>query len=255
MHRKKGQAFDETKIPTEKEVESFDPSHGPCCTADNFRPDLRAPPHSEWNESVCDVFVEEFFKRKVHPSRDEEAIRDAFFSHLGYLHKSYLDQLKSEQEQQTARKLHNRYERKRGLFLRRCDVCSSYPGLARHLRMLQLFGIDGMSSDESDVENGRPVYLVLKKTWRNPAIDVWLRTFDVLYRRSRLLPLNRNPRGATVHIRKLSQKVDDSRPPRACLPVNAYNEVWLHSLTAYDRARVKPNPQSYDFSHDAEINA
>ncbi|KAL7277902.1 hypothetical protein ACG7TL_008852 [Trametes sanguinea] len=250
-----GQAFDETKVPSVVEVEAFNPSLGPCCTGENFRPDLRSPPHTVWNKSVCDVFVALFIKRKVHPCKDETLIHEAFFSHLGYLHSSYMDQLKTTEDQEAARKAHNRYERKRGLFNRRCDVCASYVGLTRHLYMLQLLGINGMSSDESDVEDGRPVYLVLKKSWRNPEIDAWLRVFDVLYRRSRYMPLNRNPRGANVHIRKLTQKVDDTRQPRTNLPVNAYNPSWLQALTAYDKARLKVDPKPYDFTHEAEINS
>lgn len=120
--------------------------------------------------------------------------------------------------------------------------------------MLQLLGADAMSSDESSTENGDAVYLVLKRSWRSPILDAWLRVFDCLYRRMRRHPLGGTTQGAQVHARKLCQKVDDRRDPKSGLPVNAYSAKWLATLTQYDRARLEIDLKPYDFTHAPEIN-
>lgn len=141
------------------------------------------------------------------------------------------------------------------LFRRRCDACASHDSVKKHLLMLQRLGVDPMSSDGSSTENGKDVCLVLKRSWRSPILDAWLRVFDCLYSRMGPPPFSNNASGAKPHLRKLYQKADDRRAPRPGLPINAYSAGWLTTLTDYDRAQLRIDPKPYDFTHTPEIAA
>lgn len=133
-------------------------------------------------------------------------------------------------------------------------VAQTHPGLVRHVKMLTYLGVDGMSSDESDHENGLAQYRILVKPWRNISLGPWLRVFDALHRRSRFRPVDRATRGARPHMRMVSSKVDDAHPAVTKLPRNAYSEIWLSTLVEYDLERLDVNETSYDFSHSASVN-
>lgn len=103
LMKRTGDEFDSTRFPTEKELKSFNPSLGRCCTADDVRPDLAGSAHMPWNTSVAEVFAEEFIERNVYPCRDEVEIKKIFFSISPiYAHAAYC-----------GRSRHNREERKR----------------------------------------------------------------------------------------------------------------------------------------------
>ncbi|OBZ66078.1 hypothetical protein A0H81_13919 [Grifola frondosa] len=148
----------------------------------------------------------------------------------------------------TARKrAAKRAERKRNLFYRRFEVAANHTDLQRHLGILQDLGVDGMSSDESEHENGVIQYRVLIKSWRNPVLTPWLRTFDAAYRKDRLGP-SQSTRGAHPHLRLASQKVD-LRAPVIRLPFNAYNYEWLKGLSAFELESLAPQHREYEFLH------
>ena len=77
--------FDLEKLPSEEDISAFDSRLGPCCTVDNFRPDLLHTPGTPWNKSVADVFVEGYLKDGEFPCDDEALIRKSFVRHLKYL--------------------------------------------------------------------------------------------------------------------------------------------------------------------------
>lgn len=52
--------FDMSVIPTEADVDHFDPTLGPCCDIPNFKVDLRKEPHSQFNLSAATVFAQSF---------------------------------------------------------------------------------------------------------------------------------------------------------------------------------------------------
>src|ERR1700722_10465356 len=99
--------------------------------------------------------------------------------------------------------------------------------------MLTYLGLDGMSSDESDHENGLPQYRILIKPWRHPALTPWLHVFDALHHQSRFRPVDRTTRGAQPHLRVVSSKQDGNHAAVSQLPVNAYNPTWLANLPEY----------------------
>ena len=109
--------------------------------------------------------------------------------------------------------------------------------------MIERFGVDGMSSDESETESGVKQYTVLKKSWRADEVTLWLRGIDAI------VALSTKSRGNRPRIRMVSTKVDDSRPAVQGLPQNAYNSTWYARLGDFDRADLHRSEEIYEFNH------
>ncbi|KAI0351856.1 hypothetical protein OH77DRAFT_1410198 [Trametes cingulata] len=240
-------------LPAEEDLVDYDPYDGPCCTAENFRPDLDSTPSSAWNRSIIEVFVEHFMDRK--PSAPQDRVEELFEGHLKYLCQRWQEGTKLDEATLRRRaKLMRRAERQRNLYYRRLMVAEAYGPLRRHIPMLKALGVHGMSSDESDHRNGSVQYGVFKKEWRHPAVTPWVRVFDSLYRRLRFNAVQLNTPGSHPHKRSYSDIVSTRHSPVKCLPTNAYDPQWLRKLNVYDRKqlRVKEDVQ-YEFTHDAEM--
>ncbi|OBZ73045.1 hypothetical protein A0H81_07122 [Grifola frondosa] len=218
--------FDPAFLAAEAEVLAFDPSRGYCCTADHFRPDLGSPPGTPWNKSIAKVFVKSFMEEEIYSCTNSDEVEVAFRTHLKHLRKMLARA--GQRENETS------------LFYRQIEVAANHSELRRHLDILQTLGVDGISSDESDHENGVAQYRVLVKPWRNPMLTPWLRTFDTAYRRDRLNGGNQTTRGAQPHLRLASQKLDYSRPAVPRLPYNAYEVKWLQNLSQFDLESLLP---------------
>ncbi|KAI0324444.1 hypothetical protein GY45DRAFT_1262849 [Cubamyces sp. BRFM 1775] len=255
MNREHGRApFDATLIPSEEEVKRYDPRRdGHCCTPERFRPDLRSTPGSAWNQSVIKVFGQSFVDQDEFACDDISIVKKAFSTHLRYLHRRYLHDTSGEAEKLRARKRANRDERKRGLFQRRLTAALSYEALKPHVDIIRRLGVDGMSSDESSVENDIVHYYILKKRWRHPELTMWLRVFDAVYRKIRVSETNRATRGAPVHWRHVTNRYDNERAAVPCLPKNAYNPDWLNGLHEMDREDLAARDEVYAFVHPPEI--
>ncbi|KAI0738563.1 hypothetical protein C8Q80DRAFT_1113468, partial [Daedaleopsis nitida] len=227
-----------------QEVEDYKPAHGPACTTQNFRPDLTSTPGSEWNASVIDVFGQYYATLNAKP--DRKTVNRLFRGHLKYLCNRYQQSLEGEAAVLQRQKLARKAERQRNVRVPRCSKVVE-------AHVLRRFGIDIWASEESDHKpNGEAVYRILKKTWRNPLLTPWLRTFDKLHDVSRLDSLN----GSLPHKRIPSNIVSDRRPAVRGLPHNAYNPRWLASLTDHDRMLlcVKMDKQ-YKFSHSDKLTS
>ena len=109
--------------------------------------------------------------------------------------------------------------------------------------MLEKFGVDGMSSDESVRENGEVRYRILKKSGRPDGVTRWLAGFDAVD------AITRGKRGRKPHKRVVSTKIDDSRPPVQGLPKNAYNPAWYATIGPFDRTKLHRAQTDYSFNH------
>ena len=121
--------------------------------------------------------------------------------------------------------------------------------------MLDNFGPDGMSDDESDREgiqiSSRPDYRleqhlprfhVVVPAWRAQVVTQWLAAIDTLYvkliRSSKL-------RGSFPHIRERSDScVNWAARCVKGLPVNAYDTMWL---VGKDQKQINVLNEQYDF--------
>ncbi|KAH9849298.1 hypothetical protein BC628DRAFT_1406433 [Trametes gibbosa] len=251
-HRKA--SFDASLIPLAEEVQRYDPRRdGHCCTAERFRPDLTSPPATAWNKSAIAVFARSFIDSDEYECDDISAIKKVFATHLRHLSRKYKTSISGEADKKKAKKKANREERKRGLFNRRLTAALSYDALKPHVTMIRQLGVDGMSSDESSVENDITHYEILQKRWRHPDLTAWLRAFDAIYRKMRVSETNRNSRGAAVHWRQVTTRFDNSRAAVPCLPKNAYSQEWLDALQEMDREDLAVHEQCYDFTHTAQV--
>lgn len=134
------------------------------------------------------------------------------------------------------------------LFTQRCDIALHEPRLQKHLDLLGRLGVDGMSSDESDGEDGsRPVFRVRSPIWRAPIVGRWLQVFDSLYLKRR--QITQDKRGCYPRIRvRSSSEPSCSKGFVEGLPLNAYDESWMarqsQALASKDHA---------DFSHGSDF--
>lgn len=127
--------------------------------------------------------------------------------------------------------------------------------------MLQIFGPDGMSSDESEwyvpddgpSDERCPRYWIHRPQWRShTVVTSWLRIFDSLYQMYRNSKTDR--RGA--RIRRRSEK--NPRPAYSTsdkyvpgLPINAYDEQWMADPQTVEQL---VNPQAvFRFQHHPNI--
>ena len=119
--------------------------------------------------------------------------------------------------------------------------------------MLLRLGIDSISSDESDHENGVPMFHITIVPWRNPALTPWLRALDAIHRMARFGPIMHNTRGSPPRERFDSGLVsrNNRRAPRG-LPINAYDPEWLARLPSWHRQDLGAIPP-YPFEHSAAV--
>ncbi|OCH85279.1 hypothetical protein OBBRIDRAFT_740156 [Obba rivulosa] len=234
--------FDSSLIPTQREVEVWDKDKdGPCCTATSFRPDLTSPPGTKWNIDCVQIFAEDFVKYHTQYEHHTAAVRLAFSTHLrkqlrnDYTKMCAKGNLEAEAAYAARSKHANRQQRKRTLFRRRYEMALGYEELKPHAAMLQEFGVDGMSSDESEQEDkhNKVHYHVLIKPWRSPQVTPWLRAFDAVYFRSRINSTGGNTRGAFPHMRMIGPRVSSARGAVPGLLLNAYSPSWLVQLGPY----------------------
>jgi hypothetical protein len=107
-------------------------------------------------------------------------------------------------------------------------------------KSLELLGVDGMSSDESDhaAGQGEATYFVLNKVWRSPKVTEWLRVLDALHLRDRYAGEFHASSGAWPHFRTPSDQ--SSQRPSVCdLPVNFYSPFWLSHRTPFQRKQLR----------------
>lgn len=264
-----------TNVPNSDEVEMYDPQqHGYCCTELDFRPDLNGTPSSPWNRSAARVFRISFLRAGEFECTHPATIEKAFTTHLKHVIRDFKKALLEPAVLIRMRRAANRAERKRRvrscglmiirlltylkfqLFVRRLIVCAQTPRLRPHVPILQRLGVDGMSSDESDHDNGLPQFRVLTKAWRHPNLAPWLRVFDALHRQSRFRPIDQNTKGAQPHLRIASAKLDNRRAAVPQLPQSAYHPGWLADRTPHDLDLIEIDDQEeYDFTHSPDIQA
>lgn len=120
--------------------------------------------------------------------------------------------------------------------------------------MLEVLGIDGMSSDESETEeiDDHPQYYICAPQWRAGRVAPWLRTFDSIHNILRRGGEAQAARGSFPRHRKAASKKSTSIKFVAGLPLNAYDAQWIErdARRKYD---LRPLPQQYDFTHDDDI--
>ena len=237
--------------------------------------DIAGTPKSPWNISAGRVFtsyiIEKMGYNDVEGTRN--AIEKSFYTRLKSLKLCHRKDRLSQAERTAERSKHSRHQRKyqvvvtlflrhplyllaEQLFQRRREVAKRYGPLQQHLGVLDALGVDGMSSDESDMDptTNQRRYTVVKPDWRHPDLHSWLGIFDQFHHYSHLNRWSNDRRGAFAHIRAGSQKVHKEAHPPSHLPVNAYDQQWLDGREAmYVKYVLCPNAEPYGFGHSLDL--
>ena len=240
-------------------------------TLTDFMIDIVGTPKSPWNISAGRVFTNHIIEKMGYNDVEEtwKAIEKAFYTRFKTLKSRHGKDGLSQAERVAEKSKHSRYQRKyqvivtsfpqRSWYLpaeQLFQCCREYGPLLWHLEVLDALGINGMSSDESDMDptTNQRKYTVVKPDWRHPDLHNWLGIFDQFHHYSHLNSWSNDRRGAFAHIRVGSQKVHKEAHPPPHLPVNAYDQQWLDGReTMYVKYVLCPKDEPYDFSHSLAL--
>lgn len=120
--------------------------------------------------------------------------------------------------------------------------------------MLEQFGRDGMSSDESLIEHGVKKYSRLVNEYRAPEVTSWLRVFDRAREDLRRGKSEIDQRGRSVRVREDRGVLNPNPRIPEGLPLNAFSGKWFRGQNPiFIRSHVRPSRKKYSFSHNPEF--
>ena len=95
------------------------------------------------------------------------------------------------------------------LFQHRHVTARLYSPLKKHIKVLDVLGVDGMYLDKLsfDSHTRQPTYTIVKPSWRHPDLHCWLKVFDQLHHRNHVKGWALDKHGAFTHIQTGSQKI------------------------------------------------
>ncbi|KAF8588296.1 hypothetical protein K439DRAFT_1613720 [Ramaria rubella] len=213
---------------------------------------------SMWNRRAINILLADFLAIPKHGcDEDDESNVIAFTKqHFKGLRQKYKHQvdlaagnLKVIQEYSRGLK----QGRKLKVYYSRLGACRRHPDLKKHVPVLLDLGVNGMSTDCSDEEDGEIVYKIRKHTWHSPLVTPWLRAMNSIHKFDRLNGVTHEKRrGATMH-RRQDWNVTSTGAPVPGLPKNLYHEPWLKSLDPFENKHLKVKPTEYELSHSDDI--
>ncbi|KAI9453515.1 hypothetical protein F5148DRAFT_1289046 [Russula earlei] len=174
--------------------------------------DIAGTPKSPWNVSTGQVFTSYLIEKMGYDDTVEtqKAIEKAFCTRVKSLKSHHKSNVLSQAEKAVEKPKHRWWQHKYQLFHHCCDIVKQYEPLQRHLPILDMLGVDGMSSDKSDLN---PATNQIKYTVIKP--DCHLNGWSNYKHR------------VFAHLHVRSQKVHEKVYVPLGLPPNAYNPQWL----------------------------
>ena len=255
------------------ELTQWDSARSECCTTRSFKLHLSGTPADPWNTSAVHVFTDDFLLTHANLYPDVWSVRYMVLkkarAHVKSLIKRYKLKHTTKPAREAFKVMQNRRERKAAvrrqwslggclyddtfsqLYHRRRDVTFLHPQMERQRRMLEDLGIDGMSSDEEEIANGRKLYLILTPEWRDPILVPWLRIFDglVLYHRREADAVD--GQGRMPRQRVTTNLFSASKRFVSGLPINAYKKEWLAKQLDIQNV-IHPRPEER-YTHDPAL--
>ncbi|TEB24748.1 hypothetical protein FA13DRAFT_1714402 [Coprinellus micaceus] len=225
-----------------------------------FQPSPSLPPRSHWNIAMMKFFFRLYFTSNDPIARQGltniPAFENTYLARFNSWRKAFhIDRSATEEDKERAKSIKRRASRKRDLHTRRVEIARKRADCHRHIDMLEAYGVDGMTSDESEHEQdgvGIPQYRVLVKDWRHPAAAACFDDIDGLDRSKRFRgPGKKAKTGARPRNRVRGSKLSTSLPVPN-LPYGYYNPEWLKSHL-YDVEPTGDPTESYDFSHTIAV--
>ncbi|KAH6907934.1 hypothetical protein BKA70DRAFT_1104235, partial [Coprinopsis sp. MPI-PUGE-AT-0042] len=254
---------------------SWKPSDGPCCDIETFYIDHNGKPASPWNKSAREVFVQGFLTSDNPAIAAANAtpadIRRLWVSNFRRYKRSRLGEPnKDELKQQRRRRERRRWVSQSfiprharstltslsQLYWRRLRASLRLKETSRYARLVQMYGVDGMSSDESDhgeQDTGFASYRIINKRWRNRQAVTIFRTLDALHRDSRFHGDRLVGPGAATHLRRTGPN-HSVRRAVAKLPSTLYCEEWLKKTSDFEQCMLEVGPPvELDLSIDPDV--
>ncbi|KJA19403.1 hypothetical protein HYPSUDRAFT_204620 [Hypholoma sublateritium FD-334 SS-4] len=214
---------------------------------DPMRPYFEEGGYNTWNDRLCKKFAN-YYEEKLDLNfsvEDREEVEDHFMSRINRLGRKWRKartktELERIEEEKRLMKASRATTRRLTLYDDRREICAGNilnPDGSLNMawtflsNMLEKLGAVGMSSDESEQENGRTVYVVKKREWRSEDITRLLMFIDK----------DRNATNATGGARPgnppqkrkrfvTNPRVSKRDPSLRC-PLNYYNQVFYANLT------------------------
>ncbi|KIK58687.1 hypothetical protein GYMLUDRAFT_60480 [Collybiopsis luxurians FD-317 M1] len=206
------------------------------CTQEDFRYFLAGGPRSAWNIGASYVFLDILETKRLFVTDDpelREEICEGFLLRMKSLRQDFLRNSKPTDIQEMKKAYKRKWQRKYTLFHQRREVVTTLPGFETFVPYLDQLGIDGMSSDESDMSMARPrlQFLRLFPRWSSEELREYIRKLDLLHLESRLrrdgLIGDHFGQGAPPRLRVPHSEISKSSNYIKGLPRNFYDAGWL----------------------------
>ncbi|KJA14385.1 hypothetical protein HYPSUDRAFT_59396 [Hypholoma sublateritium FD-334 SS-4] len=232
---------------TTAEVDNYAHGGGNDPGLDPMRPYFEVGGYNSWNDRLCEKFVD-YYEERVEAklsAEDRAAVENHFLGRLYRLGRKWRKartktELERIEEEKRSLKASRATTRRLTLYDDRREICAGNilnPDGSVNMawtflsNMLDKLGAVGMSSDESEQENGRTVYIVKKREWRSEDITQLLMYIDK----------DRNTTNATGGARPgnpprkrkrfVANPRASKRDPSLGCPLNYYNQVFYANLT------------------------
>ncbi|KAF9642160.1 hypothetical protein BDM02DRAFT_3105986 [Thelephora ganbajun] len=243
------------EVINEHDLNNWNPEIEACCTAQQFKLHLVGTTCHPWNISATRVFADHFLTTHADKYPDVWGVHGMVLrktrAYIKSLIRSFNQNRHGDDLKRATKQAKNQRERKTNLYHRRRDITFEYPQMAPQQQMLEVLGVDGMSSDEEEkVEDGIQ-YQILTPRWRAPMLTPWLRMFDAIYRHHRLEDNASDMRGSLPRRRVATSSESTSKRFVPGLPINAYRTDWLEGQL--DIANVVHPAPGAKYTHDPQL--
>ncbi|KAG6904834.1 hypothetical protein DXG01_006814, partial [Tephrocybe rancida] len=210
-------------------------------------------PRHPYNVNLSQLFTSEVLHK--YPRLAREDVKEHFLARIDVLRKNSEKQCAWPGEtiadvhaqlqrtcKGTARAKWSRMHQEQ-LFNVRIDTCQDgdrqdNPKLQKLLTMMHILGVDGQSSNESDLDHGQRIFWVRRQFWRSKKVSDLLHYIDAKQNITTVIG-NLHP-GAAPHQRKRirADSCHASQKIAVHMPINLYNTNWYNSLEYVMKAKL-----------------
>jgi len=111
---------------------------------------------------------------------------------------------------------------------------------------LKWYGQEGMSSEESEVEDIEEVYRPKHLPWRRKSASEMMDLIDTVRRHPGQRSHSKKGRPPTKRVRS-KNNATSTRPACQGLPIELYDSRWFDGLTRSERAKLKASSKPFEF--------
>ncbi|KAG9097420.1 hypothetical protein FS749_006333 [Ceratobasidium sp. UAMH 11750] len=182
-----------------------------------------------------------------------DEMHDMVTCHIKYLRARYRRQTDPRYIAQESQRLllSSAGTRKRTLYYHRLRIINAIPALAQHGRLIEMLGLEGMSSDEEDrTRDVRGIYVIKRRKQLSSQVNHLKRQLDLVYSIHFKGP---GSKGNQLRKRVDTGLVSKRRFKVPSLPLSCMDPGWLATLTDVQRGMYEFCDMKYDFSFPEEL--